>query len=133
MARWEVSLNHSPKTSAGRQGGAKFWQAGDPERGVAKDKTSFSFLILRVLTRREAGAPGPPLPPSSCLSAASHAPSHRMVLCVSSLILLLPAKCTGAPGVPTAAALGAHGRQSGTGKGRAGHWIKSTAALGFPW
>ena len=64
-----------PKTSAGRQEGAKFWLARDPEKGAAKDKTSSSFLILLVLALQEAGAPTPPtLPPSSSLSAASHAP-----------------------------------------------------------
>lgn len=59
MARWEVSLNHSPKTSAGRQRGAKFWQAGDPERGVAKDKTSSASSFCWYWPDRKQGLQAP--------------------------------------------------------------------------
>lgn len=68
-----------PKTSAGRQEGAKFGLAGDPEKGAAKDETSSSFLILLVLAIQEAGALATPYSPTKLIPVCSFVHPARLI------------------------------------------------------
>lgn len=89
-----------PKTSAGRQEGAKFWLARDPEKGAAKDETSPASSFCWCWPYRKQGHQHPPLSHQAhpCLQPHMPRPSHRMALCMGAATLLFAAKCIGAPG-----------------------------------